>query len=259
MSLSRAETPSARKPKILFFDLENFPNIATIWGKYEQNALDFLQEWYVGCACWKWDDSKVFSRALPDYKGYKPGSADDRALVFDIWKLFDEADIIVAHNGDAFDIRKMNARFIYYKLPPPSPYKTIDTKKIAKRVAMFNSNKLNDLGVHLSEGRKLETNYDLWRKCMLGDKRAWNYMTKYCRQDVLLLEKIYYRFLPWISNHPNMAVYLEDAVCRNCGSKNLMTRGYTITNTGRHRRFSCKNCGAWSHSKHKEQITISVV
>jgi hypothetical protein len=43
----------------------------------------------------------------------------------------DEADIICAHNGDAFDIKKINSRLITNGFKPPSPFKTIDTLKAA--------------------------------------------------------------------------------------------------------------------------------
>lgn len=235
------------------------PNLAYVWGKYEQNVIAYEREGYIACFAAKWDGRRVFSKSLQDYKGYKPGSADDRALVFDIWKLFDEADIIVAQNGDRFDIRKMNARFIFHKLPPPSPYKTVDTKKIAKRVAMFNSNKLDDLGVHLGEGKKIKTDFELWQGCMLGQRAAWKKMTKYCQQDVLLLEKIYLRLRPWAVNHPNMGTFLEQDVCPRCGSVEIIARGWFYGASGKHRRFSCKSCGAWSHQRKKEPLTLQVV
>jgi DNA polymerase elongation subunit (family B) len=192
-------------------------------------------------------DRRVKSFALPDFKGYKPGSEDDKYLVKELWKLFDEADIIIAHNGDRFDIRKTNARFAYYNLPPPSPYKTVDTLKVAKRYFNFTSNKLDSLGDYLGYGRKMaHTGFTLWKGCMTGDPKAWKTMVAYNKRDVVLLEQIYKHFLPWITNHPNTAVMSNRDGCPNCASQNLIKQGFGFTKTGKRQQFQCKDCKAWT-------------
>ena len=193
----------------------------------------------------------MMTYSLADFKGYKPGSENDKALVKQLWKLFDEADILIAHNGDNFDIKKANARFAYYKLPPPSPYKTIDTLKVARKYFQFTSNKLDDLGNHLGYGRKLaHTGFHLWKGCMNGDLQAWKHMVRYNRRDVELLEKIYLHLRPWISNHPNVSI-LSDTYngCPACGSKNVMKMGTDITQTGRVQQYQCRDCKKWSRGK----------
>src|ERR1039458_4785789 len=98
-------------PKILFLDIETFPNVGYIWGKYDQNVIRYTQQSCVATFVAKWlGDSKILSKALPDYTGYKAGSYDDKAIVEDLWKLFDEADVIIAHNGDQFDIKVVVGR-----------------------------------------------------------------------------------------------------------------------------------------------------
>lgn len=233
------------KPKILFLDIETFPNISYIWGKYEQNSIRFIKETCVATFAAKWLDSKVFAKALPDYAGYKPDSYDDKALVKAIWKLLDEADIVVAHNGKQFDIKVCQARFIYHKLPPPSPFKVVDTKDAVKKVARFNSNKLDDLGQLLGIGKKIKTDFDLWEGCIKGNAKAWRQMVTYNKQDVLLLEKLYLTVLPWMSNHPNFNSGME---CPKCGSNHLQSRGTSRTSTRTYQRFQCQKCGGWSRS-----------
>src|ERR1019366_3081154 len=116
----------------------------------------------------KWSHEKqVRTYALPDYPGYKRDKESDKALVKELWRMMNDADIIIAHNGDGFDIKKSNARFIIHGLLPPATYKTIDTLKIARRHFKFGSNKLNDLGVTLGLGKKLpHTGAHLWFGCM---------------------------------------------------------------------------------------------
>src|SRR5437868_14709279 len=100
---------------------------------------------------------KVTTFALPDYPLYKRDRTDDRALVKDLWKMMNEADIIVAHNGNSFDIKYANTRFIVHRLDPPAPYKSADTLKIARQVARFPSNKLDELARTFGIDRKLPT------------------------------------------------------------------------------------------------------
>lgn len=238
----------ATRPRILFLDIETFPNIAYVWGKYEQNVIKYKQEGCIATFVAKWlGNDKIFAKGLPDYPGYKAGSYKDAGLVKDLWKLLDEADIVVAHNGDSFDVRVCNASFISNGLKPPSPYKTVDTKKAVKRVARFNSNKLDDLGVTLQIGQKIKTDFELWEGCIRGDLAFWKKMLDYNRQDVLLLEKLYLRILPWISNHPNFTIE-SGALCPKCNSSDIQFRGFAISCTRRYRRFQCQKCGGWARS-----------
>ena len=71
---------------------------------------------------WKWaDEKKVHCKALCDYPGYAKNKTDDTPLIKDLWKLFDEADILIAHNGDRFDRRKANSRFLGGRPLPTLP------------------------------------------------------------------------------------------------------------------------------------------
>lgn len=237
------------KPKILLVDLETSPLVSFNWGIYEQNAIKVVKEWHILCFAYKWLDggaTKVVS--LPDFPMYKKNKDNDKEVVKKLHELFDEADIILAQNGDSFDIKKSNARFIYHGFSPPSQYKTIDTLKIARRNFKFTSNKLGDLGEYLGVGKKVSTGgFELWDKCMKGDLKAWSLMKRYCKQDVDLLEKVYLKLRPWSKTHPNLALFntAEKESCPNCQSDNVQKRGYTPTNAIWYRRFQCQQCTAW--------------
>jgi len=247
-----------RKPRILLFDIETAPNLGYIWGKYEQNVIDYKHEWYILCFCAKWlDGGKIITSKLIDFKSrFSKDNQDDYGVMRVLWELLNEADIVITHNGDQFDIKKANARFLFHGLPAPSSYKTIDTKKIAKRYFNFNSNKLDDLGRYLGLGRKVEhEGFPLWLKCMRGERKAWKTMVKYNKQDIILLEKIYKKFLPFITNHPNLGLYQgKRYACPNCGSEYVHKRGYTFTKTQIYQKWQCQECYAWSQSRKSEQI-----
>lgn len=241
----------AKNPRILFIDLETSPNIVYTWGVYEQNALKVIKPRGIICAAYQWLGEKTKVISLKETK-------TEKKLVKFLHGLLDKADVVVGQNSDAFDIRRMNTAFIKHRLTPPSPYKTVDTLKIARKNFGFNSNKLDDLGNDLSEGRKVKhRGFEMWEKCLAGDRRAWSDMKRYNAQDVNLLVRIYKRFLPWIQNHPNYSTFLGGRVCPNCGSSNLQQRGNIFNRTGQYTRYQCFGCGRWSQSvKGKTTATL---
>jgi hypothetical protein len=161
--------------------------------------------------------------------------------------LFSAADILVAQNGDNFDIKMANAEFIQYGLKPTPPHKTVDTLKVARAKFRFNSNKLDDLGARLGLGRKVKTGgFDLWLGCLRGQKAAWNRMREYNKKDVILLEKIYMKLKPWMTNHPNVNALDGVDACPVCGSTDIQRRGWHMTLAGRKQRFQCQKCGKWA-------------
>lgn len=235
--------------RTLIYDIETAPIVGTTWGKYEQNLIWSIQDWYMLCFAYKWlGERKTYIVSQTDFKDYKPGSSDDKKVIQKLWELFNEADIIVAHNGNSFDAKKARARMIYHGFTPPAPYKQIDTKLVARRYFSFTSNKLDDLGEHLKVGRKLPTGgYELWRDCMNGDKKAWKKMMTYNKQDVILLEKIYVKLRPWMENHPSISVMDgRPKSCNNCGSERMHRHTKkTFSKTGWKMQYKCYDCGAY--------------
>lgn len=218
-----------------------------VWGKYEQNVLAFEQETYMLCFAVKWQGQKrVLIHALPDYPRYKRSPQDDTALIKELWRVFNEADIIVAHNGDAFDIKTSNARFLFRSLPPPKPYQTIDTLKIARRRFKLNSNKLDDIAKTLKLGRKFHTGgFKLWQDCMRGQRTAWERMKRYNKQDVVLLEKVYEKLKPWAPTHPNLTLYKEETdrpACPRCLHPEVHKYGWYYTPGRKTKQYKCKKC-----------------
>lgn len=236
------------KAKIALFDIETAPLLSWVWGRYEQNVIAVEEDWYMLAVSWKWvGENKIHTRALCDYPKYDPDTEDDKLLCQDLWKVFDEADVLIGHNSDAFDIRKANARFVYHGMQPPSPYKSIDTLKLAKRNFRFDSNKLNDLGQLLGLGEKVpHSGFGLWKGCMTGDKASWKIMKDYNARDVDLLEKVYERLRPWSSTLPNLSLFTGGHTCPSCQSPKLQKRGFMTALTRKYQRYQCTECGHWS-------------
>ena len=162
--------------------------------------------------------------------------------------LLDEADCVVHFNGKRFDIPTLNKEFILKGFPPPAPYKQVDLLLVARSTFRFTSNKLDFISKMLGLGQKKETDFQLWIDCMENDSQAWKKMKEYNIHDVILLEKAYLRFRPWIRNHANHSIYHGEVCCPNCGSTDFQRRGYHVSSAGRYQRYQCTACGNWFKS-----------
>jgi len=240
--------------KILFLDIETAPSVGYTWGKWEQNILDFISDGYVLSYSIKFAGKRAKTRGLPDYpETWTKSKTDDSAILKELWNDINKADIIVAHNGDKFDIPTMRMRFLTLGMKPPKPAQTVDTLTAARHLFRFKSNKLDDLCRDLGIGRKLvHTGFNLWLGCMGGDMKSWHTMKKYNRRDVLLLEELYYRFLPWLKVHPNVNKN-GDPRCIRCGSDNIKHDGVRFTNLRKKDHIHCLNCGAWFEGSARKQ------
>lgn len=239
--------------KVLVLDIETAPISAYVWGIWNQNVgtHQIQSDWF--CLTWaaKWlFEDKVYSAKLRPNEVQKQ---DDKRIIEGIWKLVNEADIVIAHNGEKFDMPKLNSRFIINGLNPPLPYQQIDTLKHIRRQFGFTSNKLDYVNKLLNLERKKETNFDLWERCMKGNANALSEMEAYNVQDVRILEETYLQIRAWIKPHPNMGLFILDEKehrCPNCGSNELSEQGkhyYTTANA--YVLMRCNNCGASSRKR----------
>lgn len=239
-------------PKVLLFDIETAPMKAYVWNlwKTDVHLEQIISEWF--CIAWsaKWLYSKdIMGEVLTPKEAI---SENDQRIMTDLWNLINEADIVVAHNGDKFDIPRINSRFIINGLAPTKPYFSIDTCKIAKKQFGFSSNKLDALAGYFKIPHKMDTNFDLWKKCLEGDRDSLDYMLEYNKKDVAILEEVYLKLRPWIKNHPNMGnLEGKKEACANCGSTDLvlLEDQYYYTSVGKYKLYRCKTCGAISRGR----------
>ncbi len=234
--------------KILFLDLETMAGEGYFWNpKWETNIIEIIEYMNIISFSAKWLDGKHITKGLPDYKGYKANSRDDKKLVQELWKLMDEADIIVAQNGKKYDFKVANVRFLYHGLTPPSPYRVVDPKVEAKKYLYLPSYSLNDICDYFGIGHKVEhEGWKLWKKCYAADKKAWARMLKYNRFDVILMHELYLKLLPFMTSHPSLGMFTDKLVCPKCGSDRIQSRGTIKLITTEYRRVYCTNCGGWS-------------
>lgn len=261
----RAKKKTGRLPKILIYDIETSPMIGYCWGHWQQNISlsqtiqnSIMITW---SAKWLYQDEVMSDKNTPE----EMLKLDDKRICKSLWDIIHEADIVVAHHGEKFDIPMMNSRFIINGLPPYSVTSSIDTKKVASKTFRFASNKLDALAGYFGFGQKIKTDFDLWKGCMEGDQQSINDMETYNIQDVKVLEEVYLKLRPYIKSHPNVGLYLESnqPVCPACGSENLtvMSKDY-YTPTGRYTTYQC-SCTAISrcrtHNMNKERRNALII
>lgn len=230
-------------PRILLFDIETAPEIVYSWGRWKQNTgvSQVIQRSYMLCWSAKWLGSKeVLWDSIPmthakdgtiiDRFEYDP--KDDYNIVRSIWLLLDSSDVVVAHNGIKFDIAYLNSRFAFHGLGMPSPFKVVDTLKVAKKYFRFPSNSLAELAEYLGvEQKKGNTDFSLWKGCMEGNVESWEEMIKYNVQDVEVLEGVYYKLRDYDKSHPNLGLYYDGDELRDpvTGSTDVVEDGYAYT------------------------------
>lgn len=244
-----------KKPKILVFDIETAPLEVITWGIWDQNIplSRIKKDWQVLAWAAKWlGDGPDKIEYMDTFK--QKDMRDDSKILKRIHKMLDEADYVVGHNSDAFDVKKLNARFIQLGMQPPSGYKRLDTKKLAKKHFAFTSNKLEYITDKLcTKYKKLKhgkfPGNALWDEFLKGNKKAQVEMEKYNKYDVLSLEEAFLKILPWESANLFQNYHNSELNICTCGSIDFKKSGFHITSSGKFQKFKCKNCGSEMRSK----------
>lgn len=234
----------SRKPKILLIDLETSPLVVYAWSLWDKFTPvgNIVEPGHTLCYTAKWlGEEEVFFESIQRQRPL--------TMLRKIHRLLDQADAVCHYNGKKFDIPVLEAEFLLHDLPPPSPYTHIDLLATTRRFRL-PSRKLDYVSQAIGLGQKVQhKGMELWRGCMANDQSSWKIMEQYNRQDVKLLEDLYYVLRPWIKQHPNMSLFSNgDEVCPVCGSKHLRWKGYRYTNSAAYRRFVCNDCGKWGQS-----------
>jgi hypothetical protein len=247
-----------KKPNILVFDIETSPMEAYVYQKsvWRANISDdmIMAQWFM--LSWS---AKFLGNEINMSNVLTPQEAldqDDERITKNIWKVLDEADIVISHNGLHFDTPNLNTRFLAHGLPPVSPYQHIDTLTVARKQFGFTHNSLNAIAKFLNLDPKVETGgFSLWVKCKHGDPEALAHMEFYNKHDVDLLELVYLKLRPWIKGHPNVGLFLEEdhPVCPNCGSDKMhSTHKYYYTTVSKFDTLRCENCGGIARTRVSE-------
>lgn len=251
-----APTVTAR---VVTLDIERIPGRHSTWHRgqtitgpfWDLNEIkawtgkrihaDDVAEWpRTICAAWKWYDSADVSFAAE----WQVGGYD--GFMRAVWDVFDRADLIIGHNADRFDARHLMGGWAEMGLPAPSPYKIVDTLKIARGSFAYESNTLDALNKRLGIDSKTDK-YDvkIARAAVNGDKEAQAQLESYNRGDIVASEALFDRLRPYARNIPHLGMWSDDELaCPSCGHTMTATGKTVHANVQRYEHLHCDNCGA---------------
>jgi len=237
------------KRRRLFFDVETSPNIGLFWQAGYKQKIDYsniIKERAIICVCYKWEEEKEI------YSLQWDKSQSDKKLLQQFVEVANQATELVGHNGDKFDLPWIRTRCLFHRVPMFPHYTSIDTLKIARNKFKFNSNRLNYIAGYLGFGSKIKTEFDLWKSILLdNNSTSMEKMIKYCKKDVLLLERVYKELKTHVNpvSHYGVIFGEDRGSCPECGSDDLKKVNSRTTATGLKKiQMKCNTCGRF-HSK----------
>lgn len=241
-------TPPEVKNKVLkrlYFDLETSPNIVYSWNvgyKLNISYENIIKERAIICACYKWEGS--------DEVGFLTwNNGDDGELVYRLYDILMSADEVIGHNGDNYDLKWFRTRCLYHGILNMPDIKSIDTLKLSRKSFRFNSNRLDYIGQFLKLGKKMETGgFELWKNIISkNDQQSLDKMVSYCKQDVILLEKVYNKLSGYTKPKTHLGVLngKSKCSCPKCASEKTYSRGNLISALGTEKKkMQCMDCGS---------------
>lgn len=262
-----------KRPKILYLDIECSRTVYEL-EHYTGRGVDYISHknikhpWYITCAAWAWLDiknkkiGKVHTSKVSDYDTYDEDFRNDLGVVEELIEAIDQADLIVGHNSDNFDLKKIGARYIKHKLSPPNMPPTVDTLKVARKYG-FQSKSLEYLAKELDcKFTKIELAPGTMHKADMGCEKSLNALSKYNIGDIKSGANLYFELLPYIANHPDIRRILNPKLtaakskrmgtCSTCGSDNVRSNGIRGDKQGPYRRLNCLDCNSVTKQRLKK-------
>jgi len=224
----------------LFFDIETSPNIGLFWEcgyKLRIPHDNIVKERAIICIGYKWAGEKQVHALTWDE------AQEDQAMLSRFIPMLESADELVTQNGDRFDIPWIRTRALHHGIPMSPHHVSVDTYKAAKYKFRFNSNRLDYLGQFMGQGKKIKTDFDLWKDILLNnDRKALAKMVTYCKQDVRLLEQVWDKMNPYVPAKSHVG----RGLCPECGSVNVTVNKRRKTAAGYTKIcFQCQDCGKY--------------
>lgn len=235
-----------RKVRRLFWDIETSPNVVLSWRigyKININHDNLLKERAIICIGYKWEGEKEVHVLHWDK------DQNDKVMLEQFLLVAADADEMVAHNGDSFDLPWFKTRCLFHGLPTIPDYKTVDTLQWARRKFYFNSNRMDYIAKFLGMGGKIHTEFDLWKDIVLKScPVAMGKMCAYCKKDVVLLEQVWKRLSQVVpqKTHAGVLAGGEKWTCPRDGSTNVQVTKTKVTANGTVQyQMRCRDCGGY--------------
>ena len=220
--------------------METSPNIGFFWQpghKINIGHENIIHERAIICICYKWSDQNKVYHLQWDAK------QNDKKMLIDFIKVANQADELVGHNGDNFDLKWIRTRCYFHDIDMMPSFKTIDTLKEARKGFRFNSNRLDYISKFGGSTGKIGTSFSLWKDIVLKKcDKSLRYMVKYCKKDVIELETVFNKMNKYILPKTSIAAKIGD--CPECGHTEMKYNGLRVSaKLGQAVQLVCLNCG----------------
>lgn len=230
------------KPRILYFDIET--SLMEVYTHYigqkvsiQPNQIKTPSK--IICIAYKWSDEKHPKVLKWDSK------QDDSKMLIKFNKIAKEADFLCAHNGQGFDVKEIRGAIALRGLADSwCETPVIDTLTDCRRMFRFKSNRLNAIAQSLGLGAKDPMCMQDWIDVNNGSKSALYKMLKYCKKDVILLEKVHKRLENYIvpTSKRLMSKSSNLNKCSECKSNNIVKYGTYTYGGNKLQKYLCKDC-----------------
>lgn len=232
--------------KRLFFDIETSYCIGWFWRPTFKTNITYdqvIHDAAIICICWKWEGSNKTNHLEWD-KG------DDKKMILKFLEVINEADEVIGHNGDRFDIPNFRTRCLLHGVKSMPEIKSIDTLKIARNKFKFKSNRLDNIGKELGFGGKKDTGgIELWHDIIQrGSKKSMKLMVDYCKRDVELLEKVFLKLEGFQKPKTHVGRFMgeDKCSCPYCASEKTHFNKTVISASGGSKvGMHCQDCGKY--------------
>jgi hypothetical protein len=228
--------------KRLFFDIETSPCLGWFWRPSYKTRLSYnnvIEDAKIICISYKWQDEKEVHSLSWDRR------KSDKKMTIAFVNIMNQADEIIGHNGDRFDIPWVRTRALVHGIESVPRWRSLDTLKSVRANLKLPSNRLGDIGQYFKLGEKIRVDGDLWEDIVFGKGKRMDEMIKYCEQDVLLLQRVYEKIIGVVplKTHVGVTNGGEKWSCPYCGSTTLVRNGTDVSAAGtRKQKMQCKSC-----------------
>lgn len=230
-----------RKGGRLIFDVEVSPCQGYFWRPgYGINVSASNVRVYgaVICLAYKFESEQKIHTLQWDDK------QSDYKLLKEFVPIMQEADEIIGHNHQGFDVKWIRTRCLFHRLPCPPNFVMTDTWLQSKRYFRFPGNSLKAVARYLGLEGKLEPSPGLWEKVVFDkNKKAMKELLAYCRRDVDQTAKVFQEFVPYTDPAPlHRGSSMQD--CAHCGSSNTRWEKDRTSTAGiKKTQFRCQEPG----------------
>lgn len=228
--------------KRLFFDIETSYCLGWFWdtGKQYIGPENVFEDKKIICVSYKWQYEDKVHTLTWDKKH------DETKMLEKFVGVMGDADELVGHNVDRFDITNLRTRCICNSILMYPTYRTLDTLRKARQYFNFRSNKLDYIAKVLTGGGKKDhEGIGLWHRVRKDEPGALKEMTEYCERDVIILQDVYEYLAPYIWHNNNFAVLKGGGrwECPECASGDVQMHHTYTTPLGIIRRnMRCNAC-----------------